>query len=110
MLPSALCFTQKTHLELTIFLSDGRGSVTQVPAFSRVANSRSIASFQRGQSERDCACASILGSASASCMAAEMTSSTSALKTLSENSSPVVPSPASSLLLYSDSGGKRFDL
>src|SRR6267142_4489099 len=75
MLPSAFLLSLKTHLHPTTFFPCGRGTVVQVLACSSEPISRSIASFHLGQSERDCASCTVLGSPSASWIVAAITSS-----------------------------------
>ena len=52
---------RNTHLHLTTFLPGGRATVSQVPAWRNDSISRTIASFQRGQSGRDCASRGVFG-------------------------------------------------
>ena len=58
----SLAFNSKTHLLPTMFLLAGQGTVVQVLAFLSVAISRSMASCQSDQSDRDCAWLRVLGS------------------------------------------------
>src|SRR6266850_5029458 len=74
MLPSAFLLSLKTHLHLTTFFSYGHRTVVQVPVCSSELISQSITSFQLGQSERDCASCTVLGSPSASWIVAAITS------------------------------------
>ena len=49
----ALCLMRNTHLQLTMFLSVGWGTLIQVPASSNILISRSMASCHFGQLDWD---------------------------------------------------------
>src|SRR6267142_637912 len=108
MLPSAFRLSRKTHLHPMMFFPGGHRTMVQVPVCSSEPISRSIASFQQGQSERDYASCMDFGSPSTSRMVAAMISSYPARLAHSDGSgsssayptslSPAVPSPASILL------------